>query len=299
MYLNFNQLRSFYFAAKLSSISQAAKNLMVTPAAVTMQIKQLEADLGFNLMYREGRYIKLTEQGKGALQKAESVFREIQLLEDFLEEISKSRSGELRIGCHEVPAKYIMPQLIDMFNQRHPNIKVIMELGKTSVMLNKIQKHEIPLALVVISQSHPKFLVKPVIKDEIILIAAKSSKIIPGNEISISDLQSLPLIMPEKDSGLVQRVNSHLKNFNITPNVIMEIGSLDILKGFVMKDKALGFVEIFAVRDQLKNKQFKKIKIKEGSPTIEFGIGYLKERRLSPITQAFLNMLDEKKLKHP
>ena len=269
---------------------------MVTPAAITMQIKSLEKNLGFNLMYREGRNINLTEEGNSIFIKAESIFNEISMLEKYLEEISIDKSEELRIGCHEVPARYIMPRLIDRFSKLYPNIKVILELGKTPVMLQKMLKYEIPLALVVKKQSDSTFVVKPILKDEIILVAAKNSSKISEKEISISKLQSIPLIVMEKESGVEKQISRHLSNFGITPNIVMETGSIDMLKEFVLKDKGLAFIEKFAIRDQLKNKLFQKIKIKEGSPYIDLSICYLKERKLSPVTQAFLSILDDKDL---
>ena len=64
MILNINQLRSFYFAARLKSITRAAQELMVTPPAITIQIKQLEESLGIWLIFRDGHSMQLTEVGK-------------------------------------------------------------------------------------------------------------------------------------------------------------------------------------------------------------------------------------------
>ena len=61
MILNMNQLRAFHTAARLKSITRAAEALMVTPPAVTMQVKQLEETLDLRLLFREGNAIRLTE----------------------------------------------------------------------------------------------------------------------------------------------------------------------------------------------------------------------------------------------
>ena len=61
MILNIHQLRSFYHAAYHKSVSKAARELMVTPPAITMQIKQLEENLGLRLVYRDGHAMELTE----------------------------------------------------------------------------------------------------------------------------------------------------------------------------------------------------------------------------------------------
>jgi len=75
MILNMNQLRTFYFAAKTKSVTKAAQELMVTPPAVSMQIKQLEETLGIRLVFREGNAINLTEIGISVFSKAGKFYR--------------------------------------------------------------------------------------------------------------------------------------------------------------------------------------------------------------------------------
>ena len=64
MILNINQLRAFYMVSKMGSITKAAQELMVTPPAVTMQIKQLEETVGIRLLVREGNSIQPTKAGR-------------------------------------------------------------------------------------------------------------------------------------------------------------------------------------------------------------------------------------------
>ena len=99
MILNINQLRSFYFAAKHNSVKLAAQELMVTPPAITKQVKQLEEFLGVKLMFRERNGIKLTSMGKKAFEKSAIIFDQIRELEFFFDDISGLKTGELRIGC--------------------------------------------------------------------------------------------------------------------------------------------------------------------------------------------------------
>ena len=69
MALNVNQLRSFYFAAKSESITKAAEELMVTPAAITSQVKQLEENLGLRLLFRSGNAMRVTESGLAVFER--------------------------------------------------------------------------------------------------------------------------------------------------------------------------------------------------------------------------------------
>jgi DNA-binding transcriptional LysR family regulator len=294
MNLNINQLRSFYYAASLSSISLAARKLMVTPPAITMQIKQLESTLEIKLVYRKGNSIELTDLGELVYSKAKPIFEGIQSLEYQLEGIAIDKMGELSVGCHHVPAKYFMPQLIGMFNETYPNVKIILQIGKTSDLIERVANHEIPLALIVGNPENPRLKVKPLIADEIILIAAAKSKIFPEKSISIQDIETLPIVIQEKKSGVTQLVLQHLKRHQVSLNAKIESASIDLLKDFVIKDTGIGFIERFAIRKELEEKQVREIVIQEGALTINLGICYLSEKNLSPMIQSFLRMLDDK-----
>ena len=117
MILNINQLRAFHAAAKLKSITLAAQELMVTPPAISMQVKQLEEALEIKLMFRNGNSIQLTEVGHTIFKRCDRIFKQIKDMEDFLEDISTAKSGVLKIGCPQTPAKYVVPRLIAEFNK--------------------------------------------------------------------------------------------------------------------------------------------------------------------------------------
>ena len=112
MYISMNQLRSFYYAAKLNSVKNAAQKLMVTPSAISMQIKHLEEMVGIKLMFRDGNSISLTEVGKSVFERAKEIFLKTQEMEEYLTDVSLARRGEIRIGCTQTFAKKVLPNLI-------------------------------------------------------------------------------------------------------------------------------------------------------------------------------------------
>jgi DNA-binding transcriptional LysR family regulator len=107
---------------------------MVTPAAVTSQVKQLEENLGLRLLFRSGNVMRLTESGAAVFERIRKVFDDLDDLELLIEDISKRKSGELRIGCSETAAIDVMPTLITAFQSHYPGIKVIVDRGTTSEM---------------------------------------------------------------------------------------------------------------------------------------------------------------------
>ena len=293
MILNMNQLRSFHLAAKLKSITNAARELMVTPPAVTMQVKQLEETVGIKLMYRDGNTISLTDVGKSVFKSADEIFGKIHTMEKYLTDISVARQGELRIGCTQTPVKYVMPILISEFKTAYPGIRIILEQGTSSEMVKGILDNDIELALMRYQPDDTKIKVRLIGTEEVIFISAYESKLLPGNEISVTQLSTLPLIAYKEGSGARALIFDYLRKFKVEPNITLESGSIELIKELVRQDNGISFMGKMAVEEDLKNHAFRAIRILEGSPTIQFGIGYLQRKYLSPAAWAFLRMVDK------
>ena len=291
MILNMNQLRAFHTAAMLKSITQAAQELMVTPPAISMQIKQLEENLEIRLMFRQGNSIRLTEVGESVFQKAATIFDQIRELENYLEDISRAKSGELKIGCPQTPAKYIMPTLIAQFNETYPGIRISVDQGLTAEMITNLLSHKNELALLRHRPEEKRVKVKVIGSEEVVLVAAAQSRHIAAGEISITQMSSIPAILPKEGSGMRDVILEYLNQFKVVPNIIMESGSIALIKEMIRQDTGVSFLEKYAVKEELQSGVFKVIPILEGSPSIQFGVGYLQRKSLSPAAWAFLRML--------
>jgi len=293
MILNMNQLRAFYTVAKTGSITKAAQALMVTPPAITMQVKQLEKTVGIGLLFREGNTVNLTNVGKEVFEKAERIFGEIVEMENFFEDITVGKVGELRIGASQTHAKYVMPGLISAFEDSYPGIRVILDTGSTSQMVNSILDHTNELSLVGCIIDDSRIKVRVLGKEDLVLTTAPSSAYFPAQEISIAEVAKVPLILSRKGSALREMVLAHLRKFRITPSITIESANLDFVKELVRQDKGVTFLERYTLREELNEHILREVRILEGTPTVEIGIAYLSRRNLSNAAWAFLRLLEK------
>lgn len=292
MILNMNQLRSFYVAASLKSISGAAQALMVTPPAITIQVKQFEETIGIRLLVRDGNSIRLTDAGASVFKRAEKIFQEIHEMEGFLEDMATGKSGELRIGCPEIPLKRLMP-MINEFKKTYPGIRIIIDQGLNADMVKSVEDHHNELAVIRHRPSTSRLKIKVIWTDEVVLIRSPNSVHLSASEISVTQLSEIPLIIRREGSAVREVVLDYLRKFKVNPLIAVESASVALLKDFVRKDNGVAFVERDAVNDELQNGTLQAVHILEGSPAIEFGIGYRNRKDLSPPAWAFLRLLDK------
>jgi len=257
-----------------------------------MQVKQLEETVGIRLLVRDGNSIRLTDTGEIVFKRAETIFKEINEMEGFLEDVSTGKSGELRIGCPETPLKRLLP-LIEAFRKTYPGIRIILDQGSNADMVKSIENHRNELAIIRYRPSNSRLKIKVIWKDEVVLIASPDSVHLPGSEISITQLKEIPLVIRREGSAVREVVLEYLRKFKVTPLIVMESASITLLKEFVKHNNGVGFVELNSVYEELKNGTLKQVQILEGSPTIEAGIGYRNRKDLSPPAWAFLRLLDK------
>jgi DNA-binding transcriptional LysR family regulator len=293
MVLNVNQLRSFFAAAKSGSITKAADELAVTPAAVTSQVKQLEENIGLRLLFRSGNSMCLTDSGLAVFERVRKIFEDLDNLELFIADVSKGKSGELRIGCSETAAIYVMPKLIPAFQRAYPGIKVIIDRGTTSEMVKSLLDRKNELVIARYRPDDKRLKMRFMGRIEIALIAANKSAHLRRDKISINELNKVPLISPIKGSATREIIHEYLRRFEVSPRVMIETASIALTKRLVQQDEGVSFMWRDGVSEELSKKLLREIHLLESLPSIEYGIGYLNRSSLSEASLAFIRMIDK------
>ena len=115
-------LRAFEAAARLSSFSEAAAELHVTPGAISQQIKQLEHTLDIDLFIRRNRQVQLTEPGRLLYPQLNQAFEQIHQAIESVIQLDKNQPLTITAPPAFI-AKWLIPRL-DSFNTAHPEINV-------------------------------------------------------------------------------------------------------------------------------------------------------------------------------
>lgn len=293
VFLNLNQLKSFYTAAKAGSISKAADELMVTPPAVTFQIKQFEENLGIKLLFRAGNAMRLTPSGTTVFEKVQKIFEDVKNLETFIADISKNKSSSLKIGCSETAAIAVMPGMIKIFKQIYSDIKVVIDRGTNAEMIRNLLDNKNDLLIGRYKANEKRFKMRFMGKKEILLVALKESDLLRGDTISTSELGKVPLIVPPNGSATREIVREHLKRFKITPQVVMETASTALIKRLVREGEGVAFLCRDVVDEELSRGILKVVHLVDGPLSIEYGIGYLSRNNLSRPAVAFLRLIEK------
>lgn len=298
MYVNLNQLRAFYLAARYTSMAAAANKLHVSPPAITMQIKKFEQWLGFPLFSRNRPTLVLTGQGETLYALAKTVFENVEHLEKHLEEMVGNRECELLFGTYHIPARYVMPHILAHVRRTCPRLRLRMTLGTQEESLARLRRRDLDVALLVSPPSLPKIKTVLLCRENVPLVVTAGSALCKREVIGVRELGSLPLILQQRGTGFVQAVREYLHQHGVAPCIAMEDISSDIVKQFLLQDEGAAFITRFAIQKELDEGTLQEIRIAEGGPTIEFSLAYLDQQYLSPGLQQFLDSLSGFSVQH-
>lgn len=289
MRINLNQLSVFYLAAKHKSLKEAAREIYVSPPAVTMQIKKLEAWLGFAVFERGQGDLRLTERGRALYAALEPVFGGLDELEQYLEGLRQVEEAELRFGTHHLPANYFIPDLLAYVRARHPGMRVQMELGTQDSLLEKFFQQRLDLVLIIGDPPEGAACKTLHLFDvNVALVVSAAGEFGKIDTISVKDVPKMPLILQQKGTGALRSVLSFLKQHEVEPNILLKNLSSDVIKTFLQKMPSGSFIGRFIVQKELDEGIFHEIKILEGPLTCSFNLVYSDKKDLPPKLAHFL-----------
>jgi DNA-binding transcriptional LysR family regulator len=289
--LNFNQLRTFHQAAKSLNFTLAGKTLYVSQPAVTAQIKLFEEFCKLNLFKKKGRSIYLTDEGKTIFTYTTKIFELEQDLEKTIYDLQKIKKGCLRIGTTKTYALYLMPLLLAPFHKLFPGVTIELNEGSSRDMSKSMLDFRNSVAIIPKIDDNPQIHFIPLIREEVVLLAAPDYHLAAREKVSFDELLSEPLIFKELGSATRQLVEECFKNKRDRLNIIAETGNMEFIKELVRQGEGITFLVSSAVKAELAEGTLVTIPVKNRKLWLEVCVAYLRDYHLPMAAQAFMDFL--------
>lgn len=198
--MNLHALRIFTKVADLGSITATANELRLSQPAVTIQIRNLEKELGLQLTKSKGRGIQLTEDGQFVYEQGLRLFHLEAQIEDKLT-LFVAKEEKIQIATSYIPINYVLPEYIANFKLMYPDVEFVVSLGNVKSVEEKIRNYEADFGFVVQSNiGHEDLSFEKLMEVEFAFVAHPSHPL--ANQIvSLSELSQEELIYREKGSS--------------------------------------------------------------------------------------------------
>ena len=144
--LDLDTLRTLATAHDLGGFAQAADRLGRTPAAISLQMKRLQNQVGMTLFQKSGRGLSLTESGQIALTYARRI---LALNDELLEKLQgASLEGVVRLGCPQDFAA-VLPGVLSQFSAIYPRMRMELRVEGNAALADAIEKGQLDVALII------------------------------------------------------------------------------------------------------------------------------------------------------
>ncbi|SIT07531.1 LysR family transcriptional regulator [Chryseobacterium gambrini] len=261
------RLKVFHTVASRSSFTKASEELNISQPAVTKHIKEIENQLNTKLFDRKGTSIQLTQSGRILFEYAEKIRNIYRDLEFEIHQINQKHQGKLIIGASTTIAQYILPEILAKFKSYYKDIKIELITHNTEMISELLKDGKIDLGIIEGESQSNYFDYQKFKADEIVLVA-KTNHPLANKTLNVKDLYELELILREQGSGSLEFIQNRLKEKGIVIenlNVVMQLGSSESIKQYLLHSDALAFLSISTVLNELENNQLTIIDIKNFS----------------------------------
>lgn len=250
------RLKVFKSVAEQLSFTKASKTLFISQPAVTKHINELEKQYGKALFNRHGNSISLTKEGQICLDYTRRILLLYENLEKEFIDLDGTLPSKITLAASTTISQYILPSLLSEFKGVHPKTTITLINQNSERIEELILQKKSNLGLVEGISNNPLLHYQPFVKDEIVLTCRIDNTLIKTNEIQMSQLASLPLVLREQGSGTRIIIEKTLaeKGLNIHDfNIQIELGSTESIKNYLLNSDSLAFVSIHSIARELKN----------------------------------------------
>jgi LysR family transcriptional regulator, nitrogen assimilation regulatory protein len=225
--MDLKQLRCFLGVAESGGFSRAAVRLSIAQPVLSRQIKLLEAELGAELFYRNGRGIVLSEAGKLLETYARSI---LNLVDQAQLEIGSLRAvprGRVAIAMPPSIGWMLTGPLVLRCREAFPEILLHLAEGFSGHVAEWLSTGRVDIGIVYQAPRLAMLTSEPLLCDELFLLgAADDPEDLGGETIDTARLAEIPLILPAQPHGLRLLIDSELEKLGLTPRVEFEVEAM-------------------------------------------------------------------------
>jgi DNA-binding transcriptional LysR family regulator len=283
---SFRQLRVFSEVAKHLSFARAAENLHITPPAVTMQIKELEAGIGLPLFHRQGRQVALTTVGEYLLVYARRILSTLKDAEDAVARLQHAEVGKLNIGMVST-AKYFLLKMMADFREKHEAVDFNVAIGNREQLVRMLENNEVDIAVMGRPPKDLEVRAEPFAAHPHVFVAKPGHPLSQRGQLTVEDLRPLEVMAREQGSGTRAAMEKFFADSRIDPRIKMEFPSNETLKQAVMAGLGIGFVSLHTIGFELEHKQIALLDIHTTPVVRAWNIVHKRSKMLSPAAEAF------------
>lgn len=286
MHVTLRQLEVFSAVARNESFTRAAESLHLSQPGVSMQIKQLESNIGLQLFEHVGKKIFLTDAGREMFVYSQSISHLLDEADAVMEELKGVQSGKLVISV-ATTASHFATRLLAAFSKKHEGITISLDITNRETLRLQLEQNECDL---VIMGQPPKGLdveAEEIMENPLVMIAPSGHPLVAEKGISLTHFANESFVVRERGSGTRDAIERFFEQQGVSFKTGIEMTSNEAIKQAVEAGLGLGIVSIHTLELELETKRLQILDVIDFPLRRHWYIMQRKGKRLSPAANAF------------
>ncbi len=211
MNINFKLIGTFLSVAQNESFRRAAEETNRSLPAVSMQVKQLEEQLGVALFQRTTRKVTLTQEGEQLLISARKALAELEVGLSHIQHAADVQQGHLSFACVPTIASTRLPAILTAFAKKYPGISVHVRELANQDLLEAVRRREVDFAIGPVPEKKGELEFAPIFVDDYCAMLPRGYQDNGRASISLRELSKLPLLKLSSSTAFRDHVDNALK----------------------------------------------------------------------------------------
>lgn len=289
--MEIRNLNTFLHAASLQNITRAAAELDYSQSAVSVQIRQLEQELGMPLFDRIGKNVYLTDFGRSLVPYARSAVAAVAAVENF----GKSDAvlgGAIRVGITDSLFELLMKPLLPAYHARFPKVRVELLVDTTVNLTQLLQQGSIDAMCVIDDPLPPaQWHIRQQTEVPIVLAASPSHPLASRSEVPLRELSGSELIMMEQNAPYNRRFETLLAQHQVECEPFLRLPSASAARDLLLGGSYLSLLPWYTVRADVEAGRLKLLSVTGWDITQSVQMVLHRSKVLTPQIEGFLSEL--------
>jgi len=290
--MELRSLNTFIQVAECGSFTRAAEILGYSQPTISIQIKQLEKELGIKLFDRIGHTVRLTEGGHTALYHAQRICRMCQEMALGGEE--GDFRGTVRLAMADSLCAALLRKGFAAFREHHENISINITAAGTTELFRMLDHNEVDLVCTLDSHIYStNYIVAHEEKIGVHFVVASSHPLAKNKVVSVSDLMNQPFILTEKGMSYRRLLDEWLASSSMEIQPVLETGSADLICTLVEQGIGMSFLPDYVTQDAVNRGSIVRLSADGFSPDLWKQLLHHRDKWISPPLQAVIHYLGD------
>jgi len=290
--MELRHLRYFVTVAEELHFGRAARRLHLSQPPLSMQIKDLETEIGTLLLARTRRRVELTTAGGVFLREAREILSRVEQATAAARRAGRGEIGELAVGFVTIADYNVLPSVLSEFRAQHPDVRLSLREATTDSQLRDLAEQRIDIGFVLAPIQEEGLATRPLLSEPLVAALPQTHPLARGRAaLSLSRLADLPFILFPRHMapGLYDDVVGFCRRAGFIPRVEQEAVQMQTIISLV--SAGLGVALIPASMRNLGRSGVVYRALREKSPQTEVLVAWRKGEN-TPTLQRFLECVE-------